>query len=154
MKRLLTSAAVCLLAVTTFSVYAEDEKKDAAKAGPKCPVSGTPCKKEFAADYKGAEVYFCCDKCPKAFAENPEKFATKANLQLVQTKQAKQTKCPLTGRDMADDKTVAVNGVTVKLCCPNCLGKVTKAEGDAQLELVFSDKAFKQGFEVTAKKEK
>lgn len=154
MKRLLISAAVCLLAAMTLSVSAEEEKKDGAKAGPKCPVSGAPCKKEFAADYKGAEVYFCCDKCPKAFAENPEKFATKANLQLVQTKQAKQTKCPLTGRPMAEDKTVSVSGTTVALCCPNCLGKVTKAEGDAQLELVFSDKAFKQGFEVAAKEKK
>lgn len=154
MKRLLISAAVCLLAVTTLSVYAEEEKKDAAKAGPKCPVSGAPCKKEFAADYKGAEVYFCCDKCPKAFAKNPEKFATKANLQLVQTKQATQAKCPLTGRPMADDKTVAVNGVTVKLCCPNCLAKVKKAEGDEQLELVFADKAFEKGFKVDAKEEK
>jgi len=151
MKRLLISASVCLLLVATFSVYAAEEGKK--KEGPVCPVSGKACSKDHAVAYKGGEVYFCCDNCPKAFEANTEKFATNANLQLAQTKQAKQTKCPLTGRDMADDKTVSVKGVNVNLCCPNCLAKATKATGDDQVALLFNDKAFDKGFKV-AKKDK
>jgi YHS domain-containing protein len=151
MKKLLTTASVCMLALVTLSVYAAEEKKEAKKEGPVCPVSGKPCLKEHSVAYREAEVYFCCPNCPKAFEANTEKFATKANLQLVQTKQAKQTKCPLTGRDMADDKTVAVKGVNINVCCPNCLAKVTKAEGDEQLALLFSDKAFDKGFKVAKK---
>jgi YHS domain-containing protein len=47
----------------------------------KCPVSGN----EFVvkedsphAEHNGKTYYFCCPDCPKAFAENPEKFVTKA----------------------------------------------------------------------------
>jgi len=31
--------------------------------------------------YKGHDYYFCCNKCPKAFAKNPEKFALKDEAQ-------------------------------------------------------------------------
>jgi Cu+-exporting ATPase len=30
------------------------------------------------ADYNGKTYYFCCPDCPKDFAANPEKFATKS----------------------------------------------------------------------------
>ena len=152
MKKILTSAAVCLLALATLSVYAADEKKEE-KAGPKCPVSGAPCKKDFAVDYKGAKVYFCCENCPKAFAKDPAKFSTKANLQLVQTKQAKQEKCPLTGGPCKPENAVEVAGVKVAFCCGNCLAKAKKAEGDDQVALLFADKAFEKGFKVPEKKE-
>jgi YHS domain-containing protein len=149
MKTLLTSAA-CLLAVAALSLQAADEKPEA--AGPKCPVSGAACKKDFAADYKGGKVYFCCDNCPKAFAKDTAKFANKANLQLVQTKQAEQLKCPLTGGPAKDENSVAINGAKVSFCCGNCLAKVKKTEGDEQLELVLNDKAFEKGFKVAKEK--
>ena len=133
MKKLLTSASVCLLALVTLSVYAAEEKQEAKKEGPVCPVSGKPCLKEHSVAYREAEVYFCCPNCPKAFEANTAKFATKANLQLVQTKQAKQTKCPLTGGACKKENLVAVKGVKVAFCCGNCLAKAKKAEGDDQL---------------------
>ncbi len=153
MKTFLSFAAM-LLCVSVMSVGAEDKKADdkAAAAKPTCPVSGQPCKKEFAAAHNGGQVYFCCENCPKAFAENPAKFATKANLQLVLTKQAKQEKCPLSGGDLNKETTVAVSGAGVTFCCNNCKGKVEKATGDDQLALVFSDAAFKKGFKVPEKK--
>lgn len=149
MKRLMISATVCLLAVGTFSLYAAEEKAE--KTAVKCPVSGKDVVDDQTVEYKGAVLKFCCPNCPKAFTANPEKFATKANLQLVATKQAKQIKCPLTGRDMAADKTVSVGGVEVAVCCPNCLAKANKAEGDEQLALLLSDKAFEKGFEIVKK---
>lgn len=105
-------------------------------------------------DYKEGKVFFCCDGCPKAFTKDTEKFATSANHQLVATGQYAQTKCPLTGKDLNPDQKVKVGGVEVTLCCGGCKGKVAKAEGAAQAELVFSDKAFeKGGFEPVKKDE-
>jgi YHS domain-containing protein len=111
-----------------------------------CPVSGKEASKDHAVKYKAGSVYFCCDNCPKAFAADKEKFATKANAQLVATKQYRQTKCPLTGKKLNPAAIVEVSGVEVKFCCNNCKGKVAKAEGDEQVTLVFSDDAFQKAF--------
>ena len=43
----------------------------------KCPVSGQPINVKQTVDYKGAKVYFCCDKCPAAFEKDPSKFTAK-----------------------------------------------------------------------------
>ena len=105
-------------------------------------------------DYKGGKVFFCCMNCPKAFAKDTEKFSTKANAQLVQTKQAKQVKCPISGEDFKEDQTTKVGEVTVAFCCNNCKGKVDKASGDEQLDLVFSNKAFEKAYKVGDKSDK
>lgn len=119
----------------------------------KCVVNAKgPAKAGTEVDYKGGKVFFCCQNCPKAFAADTEKFSTKANAQLAQTKQAKQVKCPLSGQDCNAEKTVKVAGVSVAFCCDNCKGKVEKAEGDEQLGLVFANKAFEKGFKVGDKK--
>jgi YHS domain-containing protein len=147
-RSVLAGATVAgLLAVT---LYAADVKLE----GVKCLMNPkADAKAEASADYKGAKVYFCCGNCLKKFTDKPEEKAARANHQLVATKQATQEKCPLTGRALNDEQTVKVAGVDVTLCCPGCKGKVTKAEGDEQLELVFSDKAFEKGFKLP-KKEK
>ena len=103
------------------------------------------------ANYKGGRVYTCCGGCLAKFKKSPEKFATGANQQLVTTKQFKQTKCPISGGKLNAEKTVEVGGVKVAFCCGNCQGKVAKAKGKDQAELVFGEKSFKKGF-VTVKK--
>jgi YHS domain-containing protein len=133
------------------AVAAEDAKDPLAAA--KCPVSGKAVKAESTADHNGGKVYFCCDNCPKAFAKNPAKFAAKANQQLLLTGQAKQAKCPLAGRPINPATAIDVAGTKVAFCCNNCKGAVGKLAGDAQLEKVFSDAAFKKGF-VVGKEEK
>ena len=127
----------------------ESEKKDEAKIT--CPISGKPVDPDATVEYKGGEVSFCCMNCPKAFAANMEKFATKANLQLVLTKQAKLVKCPIAGRKLNPATKIEVAGAAVCFCCNNCKGKVANADEKEQLELVFSDKAFEKGFEVSKK---
>ena len=145
MKRL--SLLVVALGFALTSVYAAEEVK---LDGVKCIVAGDKAAKaDKSADYKGGKVYFCCGNCPKAFAKDEKKFATKANAQLVATGQAKQHKCPLSGQDLDKDTEITVGGAKVSFCCNMCKGKVEKAKGDEQLELVFSDKAFdKAGFKV------
>jgi len=140
-------AAVGMLGIASLGAAEKEAKKDKL-AGIKCPVSGKAVKEASAVDYKGAHVYFCCDNCPKAFAANTAKFATKANMQLVATKQAKEVKCPLTGKKLNPETKIDVSGVAVCFCCPNCKAKVSKATGDDQIVLIFSDAAFAKGFEV------
>ncbi len=145
-----TKATLLLLAlaVTISLPRLTAEEKDKLN-GAKCPVAGTKAAKEDnSVEYRGAKVYFCCGGCPDAFAKDKAKYTTKANHQLVQTSQAKQEKCPLTGGDLNKDATVEVSGVKVTFCCNNCKGKVEKAKDDEKLELVFADKAFDKGFKV------
>ncbi len=111
----------------------------------KCPVSGQPAKADKTADFNGSKVQFCCDKCPQAFAKDPSKFAAKANLQLVQSGQLKQVKCPLTGKACNPEKSVEVAGVKVGLCCAGCQAKASKLTGDDLISLLFTDTS--KGFE-------
>ena len=91
MKFRLAIAAVALLAVVTSgSLRAEEKAKEL-----KCPVSGQPAKAEHKVAFNGGDVTFCCPNCPKAFEKDSEKFAAKANLQLLQSEQIKQVKCPI-----------------------------------------------------------
>lgn len=145
-SRAMVSFAVA--ALLTATVYAA-EKVDL--KGVKCPVSGKPAAEDHSVAYKHAKVYFCCGKCPAAFEKDTASFATKANLQLAATGQAKQIKCPLSGQDLDDTTAVDVGGVKVAFCCNKCKGKVEKATGDDKVALIFSDSAFKKGFEVEKK---
>jgi YHS domain-containing protein len=43
----------------------------------KCPLSGKPIKAEYAVEYEGKKVYFCCEGCPEAFQADPEKYKAK-----------------------------------------------------------------------------
>jgi hypothetical protein len=61
----------------------------------------------------------------------------------------KQVKCPLTGKAINPEKSVDVAGVKVGLCCGGCLAKASKATGDEQINLLFSDT--KKGFEAASK---
>jgi len=147
MKTVLPIACLMIIAAVAIGEEGKKEKKLT------CVVSGKPAQKENAADYKGAQVYFCCQNCPKAFAKSPEKFATKANMQLVSTKQFRQVKCPLTGGPVNKEKSVARGGVKVAFCCDKCLAKAKDADDKAFAELAFSEEAFKKGFKVKKKKE-
>jgi YHS domain-containing protein len=144
--RMLLASFVAVAVAFTAAVSAEDEAKKL--DGIKCPVSGQKVKEASAVDYKGGKVYFCCDNCPKGFAANTAKFATKANQQLVATGQAKQVKCPFTGGKINAETETDIAGTKVSFCCKMCKGKAEKATGDAQLTAVFGDAAFAKGFEV------
>jgi len=149
MSTRLLGLAVLAAFVAGIVVNAADEKKFAAK----CIVAGKPdAKEDKSAAYKGGKVYFCCDNCKAKFEKDPAPFVVKANAQLVTTGQAKQVKCPISGQDTDSAQTSDVAGNKVAFCCGKCKAKVDGAKGDEQLALVFSDEAFKKGFEVPKKK--
>ncbi len=141
--RALVSLAVAALLTATLYAAEKVDLKDV-----KCPVSGEPAAEDHSVSYKGAKVYFCCPKCPKAFEKDTAKFAAKANHQLAATGQATQVKCPLTGKDLNDTTAIDVDGVEVAFCCNNCKGKAQKAKADEKIVLIFSDSAFKKAYEI------
>ena len=152
-SRMMLGLAVAAMAALTLSATQAEDAKDGEKAEVKvvCPVSGKPINKQHSVDYKKGEVYFCCPNCPKAFAKNPKKFATKANLQLVQTEQYVQKACPISGRKLNPAQSLTIKGVEVGFCCPNCKGKVAGLEGEKQVAAVVAEKPFKKAFKPAKK---
>jgi YHS domain-containing protein len=140
MKSRIVMASVAALAMLVATLYAADKLE-----GIKCPVSGKAVKEDKTVDYKGGKVYFCCENCPKGFTA--EKHGVKANQQLVATGQFVPKACPLTGKELDKTTAIDIDGVKVAFCCNNCKGAVSKLEGAAKTEKVFSDTAFGKGFE-------
>jgi YHS domain-containing protein len=112
-----------------------------------CPMMGEEVSAEFAAEYMGGKVFFCCKRCVASFNEDPEKYATAANHQLVVTGQFAQTACPFSGAPLKDGTEVAVGDHKFGFCCGNCKAKVEGAEDDdARVAMIFATEAFKKGF--------
>lgn len=136
----------------------DGDKKDTstevkeAKFSATCPVSGSAASKEQMTAYKDKEVYFCCEKCKAAYDAEPAKFATKANFQLAQTKQFKQTACPVSGGKTNKEQSAKVDGVKVAFCCEKCKGAIESATKEEQLARIFGEEVFTKSFE--AKKDK
>lgn len=113
-----------------------------------CPVSGEPAAKDVSVSYNGGVVHFKCKGCKAKFEKSPDKYAAKANLQLVSTGQATQVACPVSGKKCNEGTKLSLAGVDVRFFCKGCRASVAKAEPDAQLELVFGNEPFKTAFEV------
>lgn len=151
-KNLMIAGAfmAAMFVITSVNSAKEEEKK----VDLKCPVSGKAVTKKVSAAYKGADVYVCCKNCKKAVESDPSKFTTKINHQLVQTKQAKNVKCPFAGKKLNPATKLTIADADVAFCCNGCKGKVVKLnDEEKQIEMVFNDKAFKKGFEIVKKEE-
>lgn len=150
--RMLLAMLAMVGMIAVVGINAEDKAEDPL-AGIKCPVSGKAVKADTGVKYKEGEVLFCCTNCPKAFANDTAKFASKANHQLVATGQYVEEVCPLTGKKLNDATAIDVSGVQVAFCCNGCKGKASKLAGAEQVDLIFADKAFEKGFVKAAKKD-
>jgi len=146
--RALLVAGLGLSFVLAATVAVSADKADSS-AKVVCPVSGQPIDKSVSSDFGGGKVYFCCAKCKAKFDADNAKFATKANLQLAASGQAKQTKCPFSGGALKASTAINVAGVDVQFCCDNCKAKVVAAKPDKQIEMVFDGKPFSKAFKVT-----
>lgn len=117
--------------------------------GVKCVVNTTvAAKRDVALDYHGGKVYFCCDGCRQTFEKESDKFTSQANLQLVQTKQAQQTRCPMSGQVSTNASKVSFQGTEVAFCCDGCKKVFEEATAEEKLRLAFSDKAFAKAFRI------
>jgi YHS domain-containing protein len=106
-----------------------------------------------AVEWNGHKVYFCCNGCKSKFENDPTKFTTQANFQLVASGQVKQIACPFSGGDLAEDQSTEVAGISVKYCCKNCKAKMESSNAAQQLEFVFGKKGFEKGFVTGTEKE-
>ena len=154
-RSLVAIAAVSVFVAASLTAADKAADKKAKKdplAGVKCMFSGKKVVAASATDFNGGKIYFCCTNCPKNFAKNKDKLAGKANAQLVQTGQAKQKACPISGQKLNPATKITVAGAPVCFCCNNCKGAVSKLTGDAQIDKAFGEKAFAKAFTVGKKK--
>jgi hypothetical protein len=146
---------VLLPSLIAFAVVSLVSSASAAGTLPlKCPVCGKSAVAAQHAIHNGSVVEFCCADCAKTFAAHADKFAAKANLQLVASGQFKLVKCPLEGYALNPKASVVVGGMNITFCCKGCRNVVSLAKAGEQIELVFGDKAFKKGFEKVEPAEK
>lgn len=154
-RALTTALFVVMFAVGSVSGVEEKDTQTTEKSnleGIKCLFCKMQVQEDVFVEYKGGKVYLGCEGCVGAFKKDVKKVATKANAQLVATHQAKQKACPLSGRPCKEDFTLTVGKAKVAFCCENCQKAASQLEGDAQLEKLFNEEAFKKAFEV-AKRE-
>jgi YHS domain-containing protein len=105
-----------------------------------CPVSGQPAiEKSVVALKDGANVYFCCENCPKAFKASPAKFALAVGRQLLETGQIVQVACPVSGQPVNKETLVEVGKAKAGFCCENCQAKFTEADDEGKLKIMFAE---------------
>lgn len=151
-NRLFCSFAVLLIASASVFAAGSTATDKVELEGVKCAVADKDAKADKSAKYKEGKVYFCCNGCEGKFAKTPEKFATQANRQLVQTHQYVQTGCPISGGKINPETLIKVDGTEVAFCCNKCKAKVEGAEGKEASELVFGEKAFVKAYKKAEKK--
>ena len=141
MKTVFSLSAVVFALMISGLVIAES---GVTLEGIKCVVSGAAIDASKSVDYAEGKVYFCCGNCPKKFESDKTKYVSKANAQLVATKQYEQGVCPLTGGKLNAETMVKVAGAEVAFCCNKCKGKVEKMKDEDKLAAVFSKEAFEK----------
>ena len=150
----------CLFSACTAALSATDKPDAAACPAANCPaancdalvcpVSGGKINKEVWAEHNGGKVYLRCGSCKAEFLKTPDKFATKANHQMVLTGQARQIACPITGEACSPHTKIDVAGVDVSFCCGQCRMKVAEASPDRQIDMVFG-KGFSKAYSLKEK---
>jgi YHS domain-containing protein len=145
MENVYRASLFILVIFFTFALGGADKTKPEPKA--LCPVTGKHVDKNVSIEYHNGKLYFSNAEAAKKFQNNSDKYAARANLQLVVTGQAHQTACPLMGKPVVAGKSVTVSGVKVELCCNICKTKLTKAKPEEQLEMIFGT-GFDKGYTV------
>jgi len=113
---------IILLVFSVSMVYAE-EKPAEGKKQTICPVMKMPIEKNLFVDYQGNRIYFCCDKCPKTFLDDPDKYmkvVKEMGVTLEKTPNA-QEMCPvLPENKITKENFVDYQGKRIYFCCNKC----------------------------------
>ncbi len=86
-----------------------------------CPGSGQPVDRKVYSDGEHGRVYFCCEKCKKAYDGDPAKFQDK-----LESCYSYQTTCPLMGEPIDPAVSARHGDRTVYFCCKMCIPKFEK----------------------------
>ena len=128
-----------VVAFTAVS-FAADTKIDFSKL--KCLVLDKAAVENKSSDYKDCKVYFCCGGCQKKFDGDKKEFASKANHQLIASKQVEQKACPFSGGELKPEFSVEFKGAKVGFCCDGCKGKAEKMSDEDKLAKLFGEDAY------------
>jgi YHS domain-containing protein len=143
--RLLLGAFAVGLLVAVGGLTAAEKEAGEKEFKATCPVSGKPAiETSYVENESGKKVYFCCKNCPKAYEKEPEKFANKAYLQMLETEQIVQVGCPVSGHPVDPETAVEIGNTTVAFCCEKCQGTFNEASDDDKVAMLFAD--FEKGF--------
>lgn len=140
MKNAIAGLFACVIAFAgvTFAIESKVDLTDI-----KCMMNGKgPAKADKSSEWKDGNVYFCCDNCKKGFDKDKKAHASKANHQLVATKQVEQQACPMSGGKLNAEHHVEFKGATVTFCCPNCKGAAEKMSDEDKLAKLFGEDAY------------
>ena len=119
---------------------AADSKVDLTKL--KCMFVDKVVAEDKSSEWKDSKVYFCCGNCLKKFEGDKKSFASKANHQLIASKQVEQKACPFSGGALKSEFSVEFKGATVGFCCGNCKGKAEKMSDDDKMKDLFGEDAY------------
>lgn len=120
----------------------------------RCPVTSGKVSEKFQTEYKGAKLFFADADSLAEFQAGKTKYINKANLQLVATKQYRQTACPLTGRPFNKNFGITIEGTPIYLCCKNCVLMSGKARLVDQLKFFCCDEVFDRQYRASPPEEK
>lgn len=140
MKNTWIAGLMAFVAAFAAVSIAADTKVDFSKL--KCVVADKTAVEDKSSDWKDSKVYFCCGNCLKKFEGDKKAFASKANHQLIATKQVEQKLCPMTGKDLNKEFSIDFKGATVGFCCTNCKGAADKMSDDDKLTKLFGEDAY------------
>ena len=152
MRKTIALLAAAAVTVGLFSAAAQADKKEGSKEkkfAATCPVSGKPAIADSKVKFAGKDVFFCCQGCPGAFKKDPKKFTNKVYVQWLETAQITQVGCPISGRALNPEATIALGKTKAAFCCENCLGKAEAAPSKELAALIFKD--FDKGFTLQTK---
>ena len=140
MKNSWIAGLMAFVAAFAAVSIAADNKVDFSKL--KCVVADKAAVEDKSSDWKDSKVYFCCGNCLKKFDGDKKAFASKANHQLIATKQVEQKLCPMTGKELNKEFSVEFKGATIGFCCTNCKGAAGKMSDDDKLAKLFGEDAY------------
>ncbi len=140
MKNTWVAGLFDFVAAFTAVSIAADSKVDLTKL--KCMFVDKVVAADKSSDWKESKVYFCCGNCLKKFDGDKKSFASKANHQLIASKQVEQKACPFSGGELKKDFSVEFKGATVGFCCDGCKGKAGKMSDDDKMEKLFGEDAY------------
>lgn len=139
----LTTVAVSALLL--FSGDTDAGQQPIKLAGVKCPVSADQAVHGCWARYRGGRIFFDCNASRQKFLANQDTFSTKANHQLVVTRQYAQKFCPVSRLPIDSTKAKIqrqLAGVKLSFCCKRCRKRFDEKSAAEQLEFTFGDARF------------
>lgn len=100
--------------------------------------------------YRKGRLFFSSAASVETYRKDPKGFQSRANFQLVVTKQYLQHACPLSGETPDEDGAmIRIGGIDIEVLCADCAKEISNDPLEEQIEMLFDADGFRMGkFEV------